>query len=67
MIPLKLKVIAIMAGTALMIGKIALVLAGLTGLKKLVSHPHEETTHVHYDNHRNDLASHYLAYSGQHS
>ncbi|KAL1124402.1 hypothetical protein AAG570_001031, partial [Ranatra chinensis] len=63
MVPLKLKVIALMAISALFIGKIALVLSGLAGLKKLVGHQHEETTHLHYDNHRNDQNSHYLAYS----
>lgn len=65
LIPLKLKLIAIMAATALITGKIALVIASLVGLKKLVSKPSEETTHVHYDSHRSDPNSHFLAYGGQ--
>ncbi|XP_014247593.1 uncharacterized protein LOC106665604 [Cimex lectularius] len=64
LIPLKLKFIGWMAASAFMIGKVALVIASIVGLKKLVSKPHEETTHVHYDSHRSDNA-HYLAYSGQ--
>ncbi|BET02744.1 osiris 21 [Nesidiocoris tenuis] len=65
LVPLKLKLIAWMAATALMTGKLALVIASLVGLKKLVSKPHEETTHVHYDGHRSDPNSHVLAYAGQ--
>uniref|UniRef100_T1I0K3 Uncharacterized protein n=2 Tax=Rhodnius prolixus TaxID=13249 RepID=T1I0K3_RHOPR len=63
LIPIKLKILALMAASALVIGKIALVLTSLVGLKTLVSKPHEETTHVHYDAHRSDQG-HYLAYSG---
>ncbi|KAF6200913.1 hypothetical protein GE061_005360 [Apolygus lucorum] len=65
LVPIKLKLIAWMAATALMTGKLALVIASLVGLKKLVSKPHEETTHVHYDGHRSDPNAHVLAYSGQ--
>ncbi|KAK9510723.1 hypothetical protein O3M35_005455 [Rhynocoris fuscipes] len=63
LIPIKLKLIAWVAASALLIGKLALLLASLVGLKILVSKPHEETTYLHYDSHRSDPA-HYLAYSG---
>lgn len=38
------KGIAVMAGTALIVGKMALLLSAILGLKKLVSHGHEKTT-----------------------
>ncbi|XP_014283621.1 uncharacterized protein, partial [Halyomorpha halys] len=66
LLPFKLKAIALMAATALFIGKLALVVASLVGLKKLVGGKQsEETTHVHYGGHRSDPEAHYLAYQEQ--
>ena len=64
LLPFKLKAIALMAATALVVGKLALIVASLIGLKKLVSKQSEETTHVHYG-HRSDPEAHYLAYQEQ--
>lgn len=63
-LPFKLKAIALMAATALVVGKLALIIASLVGLKKLVNKSGDETTHVHYSGHRSDDA-HYMAYSEQ--
>lgn len=60
LIPLALGAIALIAGKALIIGKIALVLAAIIGLKKLlhhqksvtyeiVSHPHHSTSHQSHE------------------
>jgi uncharacterized membrane protein YgcG len=60
LIPLALGAIALLAGKALLIGKIALLLASIIGLKKLlsqqhksvtyeiVSHPHHSSSHEHH-------------------
>lgn len=59
LIPLALGAIALLAGKALLIGKIALLLASIIGLKKLlsqqktvtyeiVSHPHHTSSHEHH-------------------
>lgn len=60
LLPLVLGAIALIAGKALLIGKIALVLSAIIGLKKLfshqkhvtyevVSHPHHTSSHVSHD------------------
>lgn len=65
LLPLALGAIALIAGKALLIGKIALVISAIIGLKKLlgshqkhvtyevVSHPHHSSSHVvsHDDGH----------------
>lgn len=63
--------IAVMSGTAILIGKMALILTAILGLKKLVSKQHEKTTfeiiktpkyteeHVHTSNHEDDHHDHY--------
>lgn len=65
LLPLALGAIAMIAGKALLVGKIALVISAIIGLKKLlgsqqkhvtyevVSHPHHSTSHVvsHDDGH----------------
>jgi len=71
--PLVLKVIALMAGKALLISKIALVLSGVVALKKLFQpqssggggggHETESVSH-HYGRSLN-LDAHHMAYSGQ--
>lgn len=63
LLPLALGAIAMIAGKALLVGKIALVISAIIGLKKLlgshqkhvtyevVSHPHHSTSHVSHDDH----------------
>lgn len=63
LIPLALGATALIAGKALLIGKIALLISGIIGLKKLlgsqqktvtyevVSHPHHSSSHVSHDEH----------------
>ncbi|CAG9760722.1 unnamed protein product [Ceutorhynchus assimilis] len=65
------KGIAIMSGTAILIGKMALILSAILGLKKLVSQNHEKTTfeiikspkhteeHIHSSAHEDDHFDHY--------
>lgn len=59
LVPLALGAIALLAGKALLIGKIALLLAAIIGLKKLLSghktvtyeivgHPHHSSSHEHH-------------------
>lgn len=60
LIPIALGVIALIAGKALLIGKIALLLSAIIGLKKLLSqqhksvtyeivgHPHHSSSHEHH-------------------
>ncbi|XP_011646091.1 uncharacterized protein LOC105432828 [Pogonomyrmex barbatus] len=63
LLPLALGAIAMIAGKALLVGKIALVISAIIGLKKLlgshqkhvtyevVSHPHHSSSHVSHDDH----------------
>ena len=64
-IPIDIGGLAILAGKALIISKLALVLASILGLKKLLSpnDHHEQTYHI--SGHRRSLNdSHDLAYRG---
>lgn len=70
--PMAFKVIALMAGKALVLSKIALVLSGIIALKKLLQPPHggHETESVSHHYGRSlqqseDAAAHGMAYSGQ--
>jgi len=63
LLPLALGAIAMIAGKALLVGKIALVISAIIGLKKLlgshqkhvtyevVSHPHHSSSHVSHEDH----------------
>ncbi|XP_012522907.1 uncharacterized protein LOC105828890 [Monomorium pharaonis] len=63
LLPLALGAIAMIAGKALLVGKIALVISAIIGLKKLlgshqkhvtyevVSHPHHSSSHISHDDH----------------
>ncbi|XP_071634994.1 uncharacterized protein [Temnothorax longispinosus] len=62
LLPLALGAIALIAGKALLVGKIALVISAIIGLKKLlshqkhvtyevVSHPHHSSSHVSHEDH----------------
>lgn len=62
LLPLALGAIAMIAGKALLVGKIALVISAIIGLKKLlsnqkhvtyevVSHPHHTSSHISHDDH----------------
>lgn len=62
LLPLALGAIAMIAGKALLVGKIALVISAIIGLKKLlsnqkhvtyevVSHPHHTSSHISHEDH----------------
>lgn len=64
--PLTIKTIALMAGKALLISKIALVLSGLIALKKLFQPKgHETETVSHHYGRTMELDAHDMVYSGQ--
>jgi hypothetical protein len=69
MIPLKLGALAMLAGKALIVSKLALVLAAIVGLKKLLSSGHEESSYQvvqvpgGHHGHRRNLELPYRAYA----
>lgn len=66
--PMAFKIIALMAGKALLISKIALVLSGIIALKKLLQPQHgghETETVSHHYGRSLQLDAHDMAYSGQ--
>lgn len=67
MVPMAMKMIALMAGKALLISKIALVLSGLIALKKLFQPKggHETESSQHHYGRSMQLDALDMAYSGQ--
>lgn len=70
--PMAIKMIALMAGKALLLAKIALVLSGITALKKLLQQQQggggggdSESSHGHYGRSLRLDAAHDAAYSAQ--
>ncbi|XP_014241375.1 uncharacterized protein LOC106662081 [Cimex lectularius] len=65
MIPVALGAIALIAGKALLIGKIALLLSAIIGLKKLLSHQHKSVTYeiVSHPHHSSSHEHHHEGFS----
>lgn len=66
--PMAFKIIALMAGKALLVSKIALVLSGIIALKKLFQPQqggHESESVSHHYGRSLELGAHDMAYSGQ--
>lgn len=65
-----LKVLALLAFKALVIGKIALTISGIIALKKLLEQKHHTSTyeviaHPHYEEHHERSFGQEMAYKGQ--
>lgn len=66
--PMAFKIVALMAGKALLISKIALVLSGIVALKKLLQPQqggHETETVSHHYGRSMNLEAHDIAYAAQ--
>uniref|UniRef100_A0A2S2NPA5 Uncharacterized protein n=1 Tax=Schizaphis graminum TaxID=13262 RepID=A0A2S2NPA5_SCHGA len=66
--PMAFKILALIAGKALLLSKIALVLSGIIALKKLLQPQqggHESESSHHYGRSMQQLEAHDVAYSGQ--